>query len=102
MYDINTKTVQATLMLAQFEFEAGSPNICYLHLGGAIRKAFTAGVHRSDCHESRQTMWTFCCNESLICFMLGKKSGLAEEAIAYPQPEETSIMACFVRLCAVI
>ncbi|KAF2623143.1 hypothetical protein BU25DRAFT_478739 [Macroventuria anomochaeta] len=102
MYDINTKTVQASLMLAQFEFEAGSPNICYLHLGGAIRKAFAAGVHRSNTHESEQTMWTLYCNESLICFILGKQPGLADEDIAFPRPEDTSYMAYFVRLCAIV
>ncbi|KAF2996197.1 hypothetical protein E8E13_001151 [Curvularia kusanoi] len=101
MYDINTKTVQATLILAQLEFEAGSPNVCYLHLGGAIRKAFAAGVHRSDTPDARQTMWALYCNESLTCFLLGKHYNLTDEDIVFPQPEDSSYAASFVRLCAI-
>jgi hypothetical protein len=102
MYDINIKTVQATLMMAQFEFEAGSPNICYLHLGGAIRKAFTAGVHRSYIKEARQTMWALYCNESLICFMLGKQPGLTDKHITFPQADDNTYLAYFVRLCVIV
>ena len=102
IYDINVKTVQATLMMAQFEFEAGSPNICYLHLGSAIRKAFAAGVHRSNTQEAKQTMWTLYCNESLICFKLGKQLGLADNDISFPPPEDVTYMAYFVRLCAIV
>ncbi|KAH6639219.1 hypothetical protein C7974DRAFT_388043 [Boeremia exigua] len=102
MYDINTKTVQATLMLSQFEFETGSPNICYLHLGGAIRKAFAAGVHRNDTSEAKQTMWSLYCNESLVCFILGKHPTLADHDIIFPQSQDSSFMAYFVRLCAIV
>lgn len=102
MYDINTEAVHATMMLAQLEFEAGSPNICYLHLGGAIRKAFAAGVHRSDRDLSKQTMWILYCYESLICFILGKQPGLADKDVEFPHPEDVSYMAHFVRLCAII
>ncbi|KAJ8113065.1 hypothetical protein OPT61_g4725 [Boeremia exigua] len=102
MYDINTKTVQATLMLAQLEFETGSPNICYLHLGGAIRKAFTAGVHRSDDIESKQTMRALYCNESLICFMLGRHPSLTDHDIVFPQTQDASPMAYFIRLCSIV
>lgn len=102
MYDINTKTVQATLILAQFEFESGSPNICYLHLGGAIRKAFAAGVHRGGTTEFEQTMQALNCYESLICFVLGKQPSLADNDIPLPQPQDSSHMAYFVRLCAIV
>lgn len=102
MYDINTKTVQATLILAQFEFDAGSPNISYLHLGAAIRKAFAAGVHRSKTTESKQTMWTLYCHESLICFLLGKTPNLHDEDISFPHAQDPSYIASFVRLCAII
>lgn len=101
MYDINTKTVQATLMMAQFEFEAGSPNICYLHLGGAIRKAFAAGVHRSNSNDGKQTMWALYCNESLICFVLGKQPTLADKHITFPQLDDKTFPASFVRLCTI-
>ncbi|KAF1930424.1 uncharacterized protein M421DRAFT_3493 [Didymella exigua CBS 183.55] len=102
MYDINTEAVHATLMLAQLEFEAGSPNICYLHLGGAIRKAFAAGLHRGDCHLSKQTMWTLFCNESLICFVLGKRPSLGDKEISPPVTHDSSYVACFVRLCTIV
>lgn len=102
MYDISTRTVQATLMLAQFEFETGSPNICYLHLGGAIRKAFAAGVHRNVTDEAKQTMRALYCNESLICFILGKHPSLADDDIPPPSPQDASYMAYFVRLCAIV
>jgi hypothetical protein len=101
MYDINTTTVQATLLLAQLEFEAGSPNVCYLHLGGAIRKAFAAGVHRSDTANAQQTMWALYCNESLTCFLLGKQYSLMDKDISFPQPQDSSYVASFVRLCAI-
>lgn len=101
MYDINTKTVQATLLLSQLEFEAGSPNVCYLHLGGAIRKAFAAGVHRSDTANAQQTMWALYCNESLTCFLLGKQYSLMDTDISFPQPQDPSYVASFVRLCAI-
>ncbi|KAF3034568.1 hypothetical protein E8E11_004275 [Didymella keratinophila] len=85
MYDINTEAVHATLMLAQLEFEAGSPNICYLHLGGAIRKAFAAGVHRSETQVSKHTMWTLYCYESLICFTLGSHEPVRSTSAAVEQ-----------------
>jgi hypothetical protein len=102
MYDINTEAVHATLMLAQLEFEAGSPNICYLHLGGAIRKAFAAGVHRSDNQVSRHTMWTLYCYESLICFILGKQPSLNDNDITFPTEGDLSYIAHFVRLCIIV
>lgn len=102
LYDINTKTCQATLMLALLEFEAGGPNICYLHLGGAIRKAFAAGIHRGDRSESKQTMWALYCNEVLVCFTLGKHPVLGDGDVRFPKPEDASYMACFVRLCAIV
>ena len=101
MYDINTKTVQATLLLSQLEFEAGSPNVCYLHLGGAIRKAFAAGVHRSNTANAQQTMWALYCNESLTCFLLGKKCSLMDTDISFPRLQDSSHDASFVRLCAI-
>lgn len=102
LYDINTKTVQTTLVLAQFEFEAGSPNICYLHLGGAIRKACAAGVHRSSTDECVQTMQALYCYESLICFILGKHPSLADEDVTLPQSQDSSRVAYYVRLCAIV
>lgn len=98
MYDINTKTVQATLMLAQFEFELGSPNICYLHLGGAIRKAFAAGLHRHSTEEAKQTFLALYCYERLTCFILGKQP-ILDDDIPVPQAQDHSYMAYFVRLC---
>lgn len=102
LYDINLKTVQATLMMAQFEFQAGSPNICYLHLGSAIRKAFAAGVHRANTLEAKQTMWALYCNESLVCFTLGKQPGLMEEQISPPRAEDATYLAYFVRLSSIV
>ncbi|KAL1642330.1 hypothetical protein SLS61_009716 [Didymella pomorum] len=102
MYDINTEAVHATLMLAQLEFEAGSPNICYLHLGGAIRKAFAAGVHRSESQVSKHTMWTLYCYESLICFTLGKNPSVDDKDISRPLQDDLSYIAHFVRLCTIV
>lgn len=102
MYNIDLRTVQATLMMAQFEFEAGNPNICYLHLGSAIRKAFAAGVHRINTREAKQTMWVLYCNESLLCFKLGRQQGLTDEDIVIPKPEDTSCLSYFVRLCSIV
>lgn len=102
MYDINTEAVHATLMLAQLEFEAGSPNICYLHLGGAIRKAFAAGVHRSESQVSKHTMWTLYCYESLICFTLGKQPSLEDKDIVRPVQDDLSYIAHFVRLSMIV
>jgi hypothetical protein len=102
MYDINTEAVHATLMLAQLEFEAGSPNICYLHLGGAIRKAFAAGVHRSESQVSKHTMWTLYCYESMICFTLGKQPSLEDKDIVRPVQDDLSYIAHFVRLSMIV
>ncbi len=102
MYDINLKTVQATLIMAQFEFEAGSPNICYLHLGSAIRKVFAAGVHRTDTVEAKQTMWALFCYESVVCFQLGKHASLTEGDIIFPHYKDTSYLSCFVRMCRIV
>lgn len=102
IYDINTEVVHATLLLAHLEFEAGSPNICYLHLGCAVRKAFAAGVHRGDRHSSKQTMWALYCYESLICFILGKHSSLEVSDISFPDANDSSYMAFYVRLCAIV
>lgn len=102
MYDINAEAVHATLMLAHLEFEAGSPNICYLHLGGAIRKAFAAGLHRGDRDLSEQTMWALFCYESLICFLLGKQTSLTIGDIRTPCDDDVSYMAHFVRLCTIV
>jgi hypothetical protein len=102
MYDIDLKTVQATVLMAQFEFEAGSPSICYLHLGSAIRKAFAAGVHRVNTREAKQTMWALYCNESLLCFKFGRQFGLQESDIAVPKSEDASYMSYYVRLCSIV
>lgn len=102
MYNISLKTLQATLMMAQCEFEAGNPNICYLRLGSAIRKAFAAGIHRASSLEAKQTMWALYCDESLICFQFGRQFGLIEENIAMPMHEKLSYMSFFVRLCTIV
>ena len=102
LYDISLKAVQIALLMAQCEFDAGNSNICYLQLGGAIRKSFAAGLHRAASLEAKQTMWTLFCNESLICFMLGRQPVLKEEDIAIPTVEEVSYISSFVRLCIIV
>jgi hypothetical protein len=102
LYDISLKAVQVALLMAQCEFGAGNANLCYLQLGGAIRKAFAAGVHRASSLEAKHTMWAMFCNESLICFMLGRQSTLKEEDIIAPTPEKESYIGSFVRLCIIV
>lgn len=102
MYAISLKAVQVYLLMAQCEFESGNPNICYLQLGSAVRKAFAAGVHRANTLEAKQTMWALYCAESMICFMIGRQPSLAEEDIVVPTLEQPSYMSSFVRLCTII
>lgn len=102
LYEINSRAVQIALLMAQCELEAGNPNLCYLQLGSAIRKAFAAGMHRARTAEAKQTMWSLYCTETLICFMFGRQYGLAEEDIAPPMLEKSSYMGSFVRLCTIV
>lgn len=102
LYAISLKAVQVALLMAQCEFESGNPNISYLQLGSAVRKAFAAGIHRATSLEVKQTMWALYCAESMVCFMIGRNPGMAEADIVAPTLEQPSYMGSFVRLCTIV
>ncbi|KAB2575723.1 hypothetical protein DBV05_g5625 [Lasiodiplodia theobromae] len=102
LYAISLRAVQVALLMAQCEFESGNPNISYLQLGSAVRKAFAAGIHRATSLEAKQTMWALYCAESMVCFMIGRNPSMTEDDIVAPTLEQPSYMGSFVRLCTIV
>lgn len=102
LYAISLRAVQVALLMAQCEFESGNPNISYLQLGSAVRKAFAAGIHRATSLEAKQTMWALYCAESMVCFMIGRNPSMTEDDIVAPTLEQPSHMGSFVRLCTIV
>lgn len=102
MYDISLRAVQVSLLMAQIEFDNGNPNMCYLQLGSAIRKAFASGIHRSSRADAKKTMWTLFNNETLICVKLGRTYGLNEADLLPLGPSNLNYFSAFVRLCMIV
>jgi hypothetical protein len=99
MYEISLHAVQVSLLMAFCEFENGNPNMCYLQLGVAIRKAFASGIHRIKLPEAEQTMRMLFCSETLVCVKLGRPYGLTEEDVPSLGSEAMGYTSAFSRLC---
>jgi hypothetical protein len=102
IHKTSLRSVQAALLLSRCEFQAGNANTAYLHLGSAIRKAFAVGIHRGTSLEAKRTIAVLYCDESIICFILGRPYTLSETEITASMPEESSYLGSLVRLCAII
>ncbi|CAI6339604.1 unnamed protein product [Periconia digitata] len=98
---ISLKAVQISLLLADYEFENGNPNMAYLQLGSAIRKAFASGIHRANSPEEKSTMWALYCSETLVCIKLGRQYGLAQTDVPPIRSGNFDYLGAFVHLCTI-
>ncbi|OJJ50396.1 hypothetical protein ASPZODRAFT_1165843 [Penicilliopsis zonata CBS 506.65] len=102
---VNLQAVQVSLLMAHYQTEMGRPNSSFLHLGTAVRKAFSAGLHkeaaannhqegmRKIIEERRVTLWGLYFYETWCCFYLGRPSSLSLKDIDIAYPEDPFLLA---------
>ncbi|KAG8664947.1 uncharacterized protein FPOAC1_012924 [Fusarium poae] len=104
---VTSKTLQLSLLFADYQVNMGRPNSTYLHLGVACRKAFALGLHIGSLYtrldsptlQSHQlTIWSLYFYETYQALSLGRKSGLKLTDITCPFPTEPLPL---VRLCRI-
>ncbi|RGP71231.1 c6 zinc finger domain-containing [Fusarium longipes] len=104
---VTLKTLQLSILFADYQVNMGRPNSTYLHLGVACRRAFALGLHIGSLYtrldsltlQSHQiTIWSLYFYETYQALSLGRKSGLKITDIACPFPTEPLPL---VRLCRI-
>ncbi|KAJ6111038.1 hypothetical protein N7486_003273 [Penicillium sp. IBT 16267x] len=97
---------------AMFETESGRPNVSYLYIGGAARKAFSVGLHKESPPNSRDgpdkeqerriTFWALHFIETYISFFLGRPSLMsgADIEIALPDNPFLTRLSHFAQVMA--
>ncbi|RGP62686.1 c6 zinc finger domain-containing protein [Fusarium sporotrichioides] len=94
---VTLKTLQLSLLFADYQINMGRPNSTYLHLGVACRRAFALGLHlgalstRLDSltlKNHQTTIWSLYFFETYQSLSLGRRSGLKLKDIACPFPTE--------------
>ncbi|PYH42846.1 Zn(II)2Cys6 transcription factor [Aspergillus saccharolyticus JOP 1030-1] len=83
---------------AHYQSEQGRPNSSFLHMGTAVRKAISAGLHKEAPSESgeaanrteerRVTFWSLFFYEVWTCFHLGRPSSLSVKDVSIALPED--------------
>ncbi|KAF2113581.1 hypothetical protein BDV96DRAFT_114419 [Lophiotrema nucula] len=95
-YEISLPAIQTEILLAHCEFIGGSLQRGYQILGGAVRKAIAAGLHKSspawvrrqgDSSEATALFWLVYCYETFMCFTFGWPPSIHREDIDAPLPE---------------
>ncbi|VTO93812.1 unnamed protein product [Fusarium graminearum] len=102
---VTLKTLQLSLLFADYQINMGRPNSTYLHLGVACRKAFALGLHlgalstrldTATLQKHQTTIWSLYFFETYQALSLGRRSGLKLKDISCPFPTEPLPT---VRLC---
>lgn len=104
---VSLPMIQYSLLLAEYQTSMGRPNLTYLMLGTACRKAFALGLHREaansltrseDAEKCRTTLWCLYFTESWYTMMVGRESSLKMSDISSPFPENQPFIVTLSRL----
>lgn len=104
---VSLPMIQFSLLLAEYQTSMGRPNLTYLMLGTACRKAFALGLHREaansltrseDAEKCRTTLWCLYFLESWYTMMVGRESMLKMSDISSPFPENQPFIVTLSRL----
>lgn len=104
---VSLQMIQFSLLLAEYHTGMGRPNLVYLCVGTACRKAFALGLHREaancltrheDLQKYRTTLWCLYSLESWYSMTVGRESSLKMADISSPFPEGQPLVVSMSRL----
>ncbi|ROV90901.1 hypothetical protein VMCG_09976 [Cytospora schulzeri] len=104
---VSLQMIQFSLLQAEYNCHMGRPNLSYLNLGIACRKAFALGLHREaansmarseDTEKCRITLWCLYYFETWYSMTLGRESSLKMSDISSPFPENQPFIVSLSRL----
>lgn len=104
---VSLQMIQFSLLVADYHTGMGRPNLVYLSLGTACRKAFALGLHReaANCltrpehvQKYRATLWCLYSLESWYAMTVGRETSLKMSDISTPLPEDQPFLVSFSRL----
>lgn len=104
---VSLQMIQFSLLQAEYNCNMGRPNLIYLNLGTACRKAFALGLHREaansmarpeDTEKCRITLWCLYYFETWYSMTLGRESSLKMSDISSPFPENQPFIVSLSRL----
>lgn len=104
---VSLQMIQFSLLLADYHTGMGRPNLVYLCVGTACRKAFALGLHREaascltrpdDVRKFRTTLWCLYSLESWYSMTVGRESSLRMADISSPFPEDQPLLVGMSRL----
>ncbi|KPA36176.1 c6 zinc finger protein [Fusarium langsethiae] len=102
---VTLKTLQLSLLFADYQVNMGRPNSTYLHLGVACRKAFALGLSTKldslTFQNHQTTIWSLYFYETLA-LSLGRRSGLKLKDIACPFPTEPPALVRQYRIARIM
>ncbi|ROW06332.1 hypothetical protein VPNG_07537 [Cytospora leucostoma] len=104
---VSLQMIQFSILQAEYQIQMGRPNLSYLNLGTACRKAFALGLHREaanslarseDVEKCRTTLWCLYSLESWYSMTVGRESSLKMSDISSPYPENQPFIVSLSRL----
>lgn len=104
---VSLQMIQFSLILADYHTGMGRPNLVYLCVGTACRKAFALGLHREaancltrpeDLQKYRVTLWCLYTLESWYSVTVGRESSLKIDDISSPYPVGQPLLVSMSRL----
>lgn len=104
---VSLQMIQFSLLQAEYNCHMGRPNLTYLNLGTACRKAFALGLHREaansmarseDTEKFRITLWCLYYFETWHALTLGRESSMKMSDISSPFPENQPFIVSLSRL----
>lgn len=104
---VSLQMIQFSMLLAEYHTGMGRPNLVYLCVGTACRKAFALGLHREaancltrheDLQKYRTTLWCLYSLESWYSVTVGRESSLKMADISSPYPVGQPLVVSMSRL----
>lgn len=107
---VSLQMIQFNLLVADYQLGMGRPNLVYLSVGTACRKAFALGLHREsansltrceDVQRYRKTLWSLYSMENWYSMMVGRESSLKMADISSPFPEGQPLLVGMSQLAEI-
>lgn len=107
---VSLQMIQFNLLVADYQLGMGRPNLVYLSVGTACRKAFALGLHREsansltrceDVQRYRKTLWSLYSMENWYSMMVGRESSLRMADISSPFPQGQPLLVGMSQLAEI-
>ncbi|CAN8099282.1 unnamed protein product [Discula destructiva] len=107
---VSLQMIQFSMLIADYHTNLGRPNLVYLSLGTACRKAFAMGLHReaANCltrlehrQKHRTTLWSLYSMETWYSMTVGREASLKMAEISIPFPDDQEHLVSISRLAHV-